>query len=255
MIRKVIILLGFALSASILLGQQNSDQTRLTYQQWFSEILNCQDSVYELKDAIIDFDEKKDQRFLFKRKLEEKIDSVIIPFEIAMENVTFLGFDKARITLQRIIFLENVTIHLNEASGVPRFDFCVFEKKFQLIGHEVDEEKSPRNNVSFYKSSFLGTTVIATSSKYLEMEECTFDPMYREPDDSPLYFAFHMTNEDGAFRLEDNNFKAGIPEDNIFLSLPSFNLYSIKLFNNIFNINLRLQEFTIQDFHCQEQSI
>ncbi len=229
-----------------LLWQTNeiSNGITLSYQELLDTLQSCKDSIFQLDNATIVYDIDRDNRFT---RLNDSVseDTTFIFPEVVLKEVNFEDPELNQFGFYKVKFLKDVNIIPSESSGLPGFRQCVFNQKFELYAHLIDQDKSPKNYVFVDQSHFYGPVTLTTSSEFMEVEDCIFYPAYRSSSDSRIDWIFYMVNKDGRVMLDENHFHKGDKKDRIAFIFQE--IYTIQVFDNIFGSNVLLPENTIKD--------
>ncbi|MCK0178871.1 potassium channel family protein [Flavobacteriaceae bacterium S0862] len=188
----------FALLFSINSFSQNIKYKEYSYKELFQLIEKEKDSVFELSDALIVLDPKKDMRFTniwMNNNLESKsIDSIIIDKEIKLNNVIFdLNFSlrdslnkQIMAAMNHLVFKKEVV--LNNSFGASFFN-STFKERFSV---QNDEDISITVKKVQHK---LSTNILWTRLNSCVFENRIFYSNYPLIDDTVIYH-FSLTNSE-----------------------------------------------------------
>lgn len=253
LIKFICLWLILFLQSNSLYNQSNPDANtggvKMSYRELLLAILSCQDSIFTLSHANIYLEDAENVRFVRSKDTStyRLLDTVVINVEVQLANITFQSkTDQNHLGFRKIKFKEPVQIELSTKSCFPRLMGCSFEKSFEFYGHEVSKDLSPHNNPFVINCNFLGPAILSTSTeKEMHLMNSTFSSLHRPDRDEAFRWIIYTTDENVTVRLSQNKFKGQEAYDQLFFAL--LNPYSLKLFDNIFDIDVSIHELSIQD--------
>ena len=162
---------------------ENGDITRtLSYQELLDEMVNTKDSIYQLNDAIVQYNVEKDKRFVaFRDSLTyTKLDTLKVKAKVSLKNVTFNDYivgnnpsDNTFLFFSKIEFEKEVLITDASVSNFIGFLNSKFLSRFQIT---LDEE-SLDNRIYFDECLFNSYTYVSVGKGRIDVRRSEFYPI------------------------------------------------------------------------------
>ncbi len=249
----VLVFLLLALSNTRGTSQLSLDQHQehvrrtLTYQELLDEMIHCQDSIYLLRNAVIQFDPTKDQRFkAVDSAALAAFDTIAIQAQIQLEDITFEG--DQFIAFSKISFEKNISIEENGSSDlILVYNAVQFQSGLTL----KRKKESSEYKLALFYSDIQGDVNIEVATS-VGISDCKFGNQNKpEPIDSDTW-AISIDQEDATLRIEDCYFYQQHQKDALLLNVNK--IYSLKIFGSYFEVDLDLSECTISDLTLHTNS-
>lgn len=286
----LLVLLSFTVTNANCQAKGDIQDRKLSYQELLDEMANCTDSVYSLSNALIVFDNAKDQRFLMGEDslLSANLDTVYINTPIVLKEV---HFEKRDDTFQpdflKIRFQKSISLYNCEVEAQLPFVNCVFDNditiedepgsnytytllfsqcilngisNFHIYSNRIDFQEtifnakvqfqnnhpsrgplSERCFIYFKTCSFHDFITASFTKTWLEFSNCTFNPINVKGNGRYI-----LGTSDASSYLTFSHCLFDTTSKNYSLT-PNGTFYSLRFYNNKFNIPLNIQESTIED--------
>ncbi|OIQ37189.1 MAG: hypothetical protein BM563_09060 [Bacteroidetes bacterium MedPE-SWsnd-G1] len=231
-------------------NQNTATSKKLSYQEFLDEMVNSKDSIYQLNNAIVQYNPEKDKRFLiFRDSLEySKLDTLVINAKIELKNVDFKDFEKGNnssdfeyLIFSKLEFKKEVSLTEVTVRNFIGFFNSVFHERFELTIH--DESKD--NQIYFFNSFFFSYTNFHTIDGRILIVDSEFYPTNNNfPKYGRAAHLFSSMNDRSLIQFGNSNFCRANNLDHIKIS---GELYSFRLYNNIFETELIMSELSIED--------
>lgn len=227
-----------------------SNPRTLSYQELLDEMVSSKDSIYELSNSIVQYDVEKDKRFVtFRDSLEyTKLDTLVVKAKIELKNVEFRDFligdkpsDFKYLLFSKIEFEKEVSITDVSVSNFIGFKNSVFHSRFKI---NVDKE-SLDNFIYIGESLFNSFTDMRIIKGRILIGYSEFHPS-KDEDSKYLEIShlFGADDESSSIEFGGNSF---CKSNNLDLIRIIGKLYTLRLYGNIFETDLKLMELSIED--------
>jgi hypothetical protein len=252
MIRKKYFYLTLFLFVVNTLSSQNtiSEERVLSYQELMDEMVSCKDSIYELSNAIIQYNVEKDKRFVaFRDSLTyTKIDTLKVKAQVNLKNVNFKDYvngnkssDFEYLMFEKIEFEKEVSITDAIVSNFIGFNNSKFHSRFQFT---INKE-STDNRIYINESLFNSYTLVTVSKGRIDVGNSEFYPINDNEDKfSDTAHLFAADDESSFIQFGRVSFCKINDLDHTRIG---GKLYSLRLYNNIIETDFKFSEMSIED--------
>jgi hypothetical protein len=247
----VIFIFLFAIPSQSQNSFQKSGITRaLSYQELLDEMVSCKDSIYELNDAIVQYNIEKDKRFVaFRDSLKlAQLDTLKVTASIKLNNVSFKDFevgnkpsDNTTLLFTKIKFDDEVSITNTFVSNLIGFYKSKFISRFQI----TIDEASLDNEIYIWESIFNSYTLMTLEKGRILINYSEFNPINNQHskffDNAHL---FVVNDESSWIQFGRSSICKNNELDN---SQIGSKIYRLGLYDNVIETDFKLSEASIED--------
>jgi hypothetical protein len=211
---------------------------------------SCKDSIYQLSNAIVQYNVEKDKRFTaFRDSLTyTKVDTIKIKAKILLNNITFKDYvfenmpsDNTILTFSKIEFEKEVSITNASVSNLIGFINSIFHSRFQIT---IDKE-SLDNSIILEECLFNSYTNVSISKGRIHVGNSEFYPI-NENDDDFFGMTHVFTSEDdkSSIQFGRNSF---CKVNDVNVTAVGGKLYTLRCYDNVFETDFKIPEMSIED--------